>query len=238
MNRPIDLNADLGEGFPHDEALLDRVTSASVACGAHAGDPVTILRTLRAAKARGVVVGAHPGYFDRQGFGRRDEDHSAEEVARLIHRQIDAVRGINDDAGVPWRFLKPHGALYNQAQRLDSHAMGVVHAARDLELPVLGQPGGAVERWAERLGVRFVAEGFADRRYEDDGRLLPRSHPDAILTDPDAIEAQVLRLHQHGLATLCIHGDQPGAEALAEMLRAIMARRGITIQPFLRTTTA
>lgn len=233
MGRAIDLNADLGEGFPWDDELLARVTSASVCCGAHAGDPETILRTLERARQCGVVVGAHPGYPDREGFGRRDREMMAGEVARLIGAQIDDMADLEEAAGIRLRFLKPHGALYNQAQRDDRQALGVVLEAQRLGLPVLGQPGGLVERWAALSGVRFVAEGFADRRYTPEGRLVPRSEPGAVLHDPGEIGRQVLALVDRGIETICLHGDNPDSAALADLVRSTLERAGVEIRSFL-----
>jgi UPF0271 protein len=230
--RAIDLNADLGEGYPNDAALLARVTSASVACGAHAGDPKTILGTLRDAKPHGVIVGAHPGYADRAGFGRRDQSLPAAEVERLIVEQVMYLDNLATEAGLPIRFVKPHGALYNQAQRQDDVAEGVVAALSRLMLPLLGQPATVLEARARDKGVRYITEGFPDRRYRADGRLVPRSEPDAILHDPAEIEAQVVRLVDQGVMTLCIHGDDPRAVANAETVRAILRRHEIALHSF------
>jgi len=226
--RTIDLNADLGEGASHDAELLDRVTSASICCGAHAGDRATILDTLRLAKARGVCVGAHPGYADREAFGRRERSATAAEVRRLILDQVRDLERLAAEVGLILRFLKPHGALYNQAQRQEEIARGVLDAAASLQLPVLGQPGSLLHREAIRRGVRYVTEGFADRRYRADGRLVPRDEPNALLHDPVEVEAQVVRLVAEGVDTLCLHGDDPRAVDHADVLRAILHRHGIT----------
>jgi UPF0271 protein len=232
--RSIDLNADLGEGCPNDRALLRRVTSASVCCGAHAGDPGSIRETLRAASELGVVVGAHPGYPDREGFGRRERTVEADEVEQVILDQVATLRLLADECGVPVRFLKPHGALYNQAQRQDEVARGVAAAASSLELPLLGQPGTILEALARERGIRFVAEGFPDRRYRDDGSLVPRSEPGAVISDLGEIEAQVVRLVAEGrVATLCIHGDEPGAVANADRVRLMLDRNRIEARSFL-----
>jgi UPF0271 protein len=223
----IDVNADLGEGLPNDAALLDLVTSTSVCCGAHAGDAVAIRGTLSAAKARGVAVGAHPGYADREHFGREELTVSAGDVERLIVGQVEALERHALGLGVPVLFVKPHGALYNQAQREPEVARGVIAAVRRLGLPVLGMPGSVLERLAAESGVRFVAEGFPDRRYDADGRLVPRSRPDALLEGPEEVGAQAVRLVGRGLATLCIHGDSPGAVANAEAVREALERNGI-----------
>jgi 5-oxoprolinase (ATP-hydrolysing) subunit A len=231
--RTIDLNADLGEGCPNDRALLGLVTSASVSCGAHAGDADLIRRTLDAARDRLVAVGAHPGYPDRAHFGRREQTMSTDAVTALIVEQVAFLVELAADAGVPIRFLKPHGALYNQAQHQDAIARGVVDAAAELNLPLLGQPGTALERLASERGVRHIAEGFPDRRYRDDGSLVPRSEPDAILHDPAEMQAQVLNLASGGrLATLCIHGDDLRAVDSARLVRRILEGQGIGLRSF------
>jgi UPF0271 protein len=230
--RSIDLNADLGEGCPDDAALLDRVTSASVSCGAHAGDAETIRETLRAARQRPVVVGAHPGYPDPGTFGRRELWLTAAEVERLIVEQVAALARLAAEAGVPLRYVKPHGALYNQAQREEEAAAGVVAALLRLGLPLLGQPGTRLETQARDHGVHYISEGFPDRRYRTDGRLVPRTEPDALLHDPREIEAQVVRLVESGAMTLCIHGDDPRAVANADTVRSVLERRGIALRSF------
>jgi UPF0271 protein len=230
----IDLNADLGEGFPNDRALLDRVTSASVCCGAHAGDAATISETLRLAAQAGVVVGAHPGFADRQGFGRRVQSATTGEVERLILDQVAELKHLADLAGVLVWFVKPHGALYNQAQNHDEIARGVVAAVCQLGLPLLGQPGTRLEALAREQGVPYLAEGFPDRRYRPDGSLVPRSEPEALIHDRGELEAQVVRLVSEGrVATLCIHGDEPEAVANADRIREVLARHGIEIRSFM-----
>jgi UPF0271 protein len=229
---PIDVNADLGEGFPHDEALLDLVASAAVSCGAHAGDRDSIRRTLRAARVRNVVVGAHPGYPDREGFGRRDRDMAAADVESLIRDQYADLRRIADEEGVTIRFLKPHGALYNQAQRRDATARGMVAAALALGLPLLGQPGTPLESAARAAGIVFIPEGFPDRRYRPDGSLAPRTDPDAVLP-PEGLPANVRTLlAPRRVRTLCLHGDHPEALANARRLRAILDGLAIPVRPF------
>ena len=230
--RLIDLNADLGEGCPWDLALLGKITSASVSCGFHAGDRETILATLRGARASRVVVGAHPGYPDREGFGRRERAISATDAEALIREQVEALRDLAGLEGVAIRFLKPHGALYNQAGHDPEIASGVVAAARVLGLPILGQPGGQVERSAREIGVRFLTEGFADRGYSPDGRLLPRDQPGAILHDPEAIARQVMALVDREIATLCLHGDNPNSAALADLVRSTLERNDVRVRGF------
>jgi len=233
----IDLNADLGEGLPNDTALLGLVTSASICCGAHAGSALVIRQTLSAARDRRVVVGAHPGYPDRDGFGRRDQELSSEQVEALITDQVSALGGLAREAGVSIRYLKPHGALYNQAQRQEPIARGVVGAAAALDLPLLGQPGALVETLCFERGVRYVTEGFPDRRYRDDGSLWPRSEPGAILVEPEELAKQVVRLVARGrVATLCIHGDDPRAVANAELVRTVLTNHGMAVRSFMETT--
>ncbi len=230
---PVDLNADLGEGFPHDAALLALVTSAAVSCGAHAGDADSIRRTLRAARARGVVVGAHPGYPDREGFGRRDRDLTAAQAERLIRDQCADLRRLADHEGVTIRFLKPHGALYNQAQRVEETARGVIAAALALGLPLLGRPGTLLETLARSSGVAFVPEDFPDRRHRPDGGLVPRSEPAAVLS-ADELPANVRALlAPRRVRTLCLHGDHPDALANARRLRAILDELAVPVGPFL-----
>jgi UPF0271 protein len=227
--RTIDINADLGEGFPNDHRLLELVTSASISCGAHAGDAATIFDTISMAKELNVAVGAHPGFADREGFGRREQTVSADDVALLVLSQVDVLRKVvaAPPHNVPLLFVKPHGALYNQAQRQSEVALGIIMAMEQLCLPVLGQPRSVLERLAAEAGVRFVAEGFPDRRYEPDGRLVPRTRPDAILHDPAEIEAQVARFVGEGIETVCIHGDDPRAVANAEQVLGALERRGV-----------
>jgi 5-oxoprolinase (ATP-hydrolysing) subunit A len=231
--REIDLNADLGEGCPNDRAVLERVTSASICCGTHAGSPDTIRRTLRDARVCGVVLGAHPGYPDREGFGRREQVMASQAVRQLIKDQVAFLQVLAAEAGVAIEFLKPHGALYNQAQRQDKIARGVVAAAGDLGLPLLGQPDTLLQRLAVEHGISYIAEGFPDRRYRDDGSLVPRSEPGAVLHDPAEIEAHLLQLVAWGrVATLCIHGDDPRAVANAELVRTVLEQHGIGIRSF------
>jgi UPF0271 protein len=233
-DRSIDLNADLGEGFPNDLALLDRVSSASVCCGAHAGDPDAIRHTLRAAAGRGVVVGAHPGYRDREGFGRREQAATTEDVELLVLDQVADLDRLGRDLGVSIRFVKPHGALYNQAQNDEAIANGLIKAVAQWGLPLLGRPGTLLETLARSAGLRYVPEAFPDRRYRPDGSLAPRGEPGAVLTDPAAVAANVEGLLADArAATLCIHGDEPNAPAVADRLRAILRERGIAVRSFL-----
>jgi UPF0271 protein len=228
----VDLNADLGEGCPWDDVLLDLVSSTSVACGAHAGDAQTARATIELASRRGVVVGAHPGFADRAAFGRREQPVSASQVEELIAMQVDWLKTLAAACGVALRFIKPHGALYNQAQRDPEVALGIIRGAHRFGLPILGQPGSVLASVASRSGVRFVSEGFPDRRYREDGRLVDRSEPGAIIDDPAELEAQALSLAARGIETLCIHGDDPRAVRNAESVRSRLTRGGLLIGSF------
>lgn len=232
MPRSIDLNADLGEGCPWDYALLGRVTSASVCCGAHAGDPETSFRTLLWASERGVVVGAHPGYPDRENFGRVEQTMPGKALSLMVEFQVDALERIAARAGVAIRFVKPHGALYNQAQRDYDVATYMLYPVFQRSLPILGQPGSLVQRMARELEVPFIAEGFADRRYQPDGRLVPRTEPNAMLQDPIEIVAQVLELVDRGIQTICIHGDDPRSVDLADLVLDTLKGAGIEPRSF------
>jgi 5-oxoprolinase (ATP-hydrolysing) subunit A len=229
----IDLNADLGEGFPNDRLLLGLVTSASICCGAHAGGPDVSRRALRDAGVRRVAVGAHPGYDDREGFGRRDRKLTTSQVRDLVTAQVGSLMAIAAELGMKLEYVKPHGALYNQAQVSAEVAEGVVRAVKVFSLPLLGQPASLLASVAGAHRLRYVAEGFPDRRYRQDGSLVPRSAPDAVLHTPGEVEAQVVRLVNQGVVqTLCIHGDDPRAVANARLVREVLDRRGIAVRGF------
>lgn len=231
--RSIDLNADLGEGCGWDAALLERVTSASISCNAHAGNPDAIGRTIDLARANGVTIGAHPGFADRESFGRREMEIGSAEVSELVRDQVQWLSSFAAAYSVQIRYVKPHGALYNQAQRDPLIAEGVVIALAPLGLAVLGLPGSEVERRANQAGLRFVAEGFADRRYDLRGRLVPRSEPGSILADEESIKAQIDWLLDAGIETLCIHGDDPRAIGVADWIIAHLDRIGVSRRSFL-----
>jgi 5-oxoprolinase (ATP-hydrolysing) subunit A len=247
-----DLNSDLGEGFGawslgDDEALLDLVTSANVACGFHAGDPSTMRRVVAAAAARGVAVGAQVSYPDLVGFGRRRMDVAPDELTADVLYQVGALDGVCRAAGARVRYVKPHGALYNRVADDDEQAAAVVAAVASYGrgLPLLGLPGSAVERAAADAGVPFVAEAFADRAVTADGRLVPRGQPGAVLTDVDAVARRAVRLVvdgrvtaaggaevEAGAASVCVHGDTPGAVAMARAVRAALEAAGVELRPF------
>jgi UPF0271 protein len=248
----IDLNADLGEGFGawrlgDDDALLDVVTSANVACGFHAGDPSTMGRVCRQAVDRGVAIGAQVGYRDLAGFGRRRIDYDRAELRDDILYQIGALEAFARAAGDRVRYVKPHGALYNTAAVDENQAAAVVDAvvAYDPALPVLCQPGSVLAARAGEAGVTVVGEGFADRGYLPDGRLVPRSRPDALVHDPDEVVARVVRMAADGtiaavdgsevasrVRSICLHGDTPGAVGLARSVRDGLRAAGLEVRPF------
>jgi 5-oxoprolinase (ATP-hydrolysing) subunit A len=219
----IDFNCDMGE-LPDralEEALMDYITSANIACGGHAGDAGTMRRTVETAHRRGVAVGAHPGYPDRASFGRVELDLSAEEIARTVHQQIAALAAIAGDL----KHVKPHGALYNVAARNPEVARAIGEGvARYSRAPVLVGLAGSVmlDVWRE-MGFRVAAEGFADRRYEPDGSLRARKFADALLTDPAAAAAQAVRLASAGrVETICVHSDTPGSIQIAAAVAVVL----------------
>jgi UPF0271 protein len=248
----IDLNADLGEGFGvwrlgDDDALLEVVSSANVACGFHAGDPSIMRRVCARAVERGVAIGAQVSYRDLPGFGRRFIDVDPAELADDVLYQLAALDGIARAEGGRVRYVKPHGALYNAAVHHEGQARAVVDAvvAHDRGLPVLGLPGSALLRAAAASGLRGVEEGFADRGYTPEGTLVPRRSPGALLSDPDVVAERALRMATDGLVTaadgtavevtvasVCVHGDTPGAVELARRVRAALEDAGLRIAPF------
>ena len=247
-SRFVDLNADLGESFGawtmgNDAELLTVVTRANVACGFHAGDPLVMRRTVRMAAARGVVVGAHPGFPDLQGFGRRRMELAPDELQAALIYQIGALAAICRVEGVTLTHVKPHGALNNMACANEALARVVIQAVRDYDpaLPVLVPARSALERVARTIGHPVLLEVFADRTYQDDGQLVPRSEPGAVLHDPEAAVVHVLRmLDAGGLVTcsgavlhtpidsICVHGDGPQAlETARRLRRALDARAAV-----------
>ncbi|HYT95501.1 MAG TPA: 5-oxoprolinase subunit PxpA [Gemmataceae bacterium] len=228
----IDLNCDLGEGCAFDEELMPLITSANVACGGHAGDPATAFATLQAAARQGVCAGAHPGFADREHFGRVELARTEQQVFEECVYQVGALAGLARAVGQPLSHLKPHGALYNVACRDDAYARPVIAAAALFELPLLGLPGSRLEALAAGR-CRFIAEGFADRRYQPEGSLVPRSRPDAFVEDPaEAVRQVEWLMRERGVRTLCVHGDNPQAVAFVRALRAALASRGLTIRAF------
>jgi 5-oxoprolinase (ATP-hydrolysing) subunit A len=252
MTGRIDLNSDLGESFGRwvlgdDEAMLGVVTSANVACGFHAGDATTLRRTCALAAAAGVTIGAQVSYRDLAGFGRRFVDMDPGELADDVVYQLGALEGLCRVAGTSVRYVKPHGALYNAVVHHEEQATAVVAAVRDYDarLPVLGLPGSALLRAAEAAGLRAVPEFFVDRGYTPEATLVPRSQPDALLHDPAAVTERVLRMVDEGTVTtvdgsdvrveaesMCVHGDSPGAVAMARSVRDGLAAAGVDVRAF------
>lgn len=248
----MDLNADLGEGFGiwrlgDDEALLAVITSANVACGFHAGDAPTMRRVCAAAARRGVAVGAQVGYRDLAGFGRRHIAYAFAELRDEVIYQLGALAAFCRTAGGTLRFVKPHGALYHAVSADESQAAAVVAAISDYDpaLPLLCAPGSVVARLAAEAGLRVVGEGFADRGYRRDGRLVSRDAAGALVTDSDEVAARAVRMATEGLVTavdgtdvptpvesICLHGDTPGAVALARRVRDALTTAGVPVTPF------
>jgi 5-oxoprolinase (ATP-hydrolysing) subunit A len=227
----IDLNADLGEGVTDDDGLLGVVTSANLACGFHAGDEDIMRHVCAAAADRGVVVGAQVSYRDRENFGRRHMDVEAEVLSTWVAEQIELLRGIADGCGIEVAYVKPHGALYNRVAEDEEQAAAVL--AGSGSLAVLGLPDSAILRLAEADGRTGVPEGFPDRGYTEDGRLVPRDQPGALVEGADAIAANAVEMARAGeVRSLCVHGDSPGAVEAAQAVRDALAEAGYDVQPW------
>ncbi len=228
----IDLNCDLGEGGTSDDELMALITSANIACGFHAGDPATAAATLRVAARYGVRAGAHPSFPDREHFGRRELTRSEQQVFEDCVYQVGALAGLARAQGLSLSHLKAHGALYNLACRDDTYARPIVAVGELFQLPVLGLPGSRLQALASgRCPV--IAEGFADRRYLPDGSLVPRSRADAFVDNPEEAVRQVIDLiHQRGVRTICMHGDNTQALVFVRELREALSRHGIAIRAF------
>ncbi len=239
MAATVDLNSDVGEGFGvwpggPDEELLSIVTSANVACGFHAGDPSIMRATCTLAVARGVAIGAQVSYPDLAGFGRRFIDMAPDDLRDAVLYQIGALDGIARAVGGRVAYVKPHGALYNAIVHHETQASAVADAVGEYDptLPLLGLPGSAVGVAALAAGLRFVPEGFADRAHTAAGRLVPRTEPGALVTSPDAVAAQALRLAAEGVESVCVHSDTPGAPDLARAAAAALRAAGLTVRAF------
>jgi UPF0271 protein len=248
----IDLNSDVGESFGRwtlgdDNAMFASVSSANVACGFHAGDPSVIRRTCREAAAAGVVIGAHVGYRDLAGFGRRFLDISPSELADDVVYQIGALQALAAAEGARVRCVKPHGGLYNAIVSHTAQAQAVVDAVKSVDpgLPIMGLPGSEVLRLAEQAGLRAVSEAFADRAYNPDGTLVSRSLPGAVLEDPQQVAEHVLRMATESAVraidgsvlkiraeSICVHGDSPGAVAMATAVKSALGDAGVSIGSF------
>jgi UPF0271 protein len=228
----IDLNCDLGEGCAHDAELMPLITSANIACGFHAGDPATAYTALTAAARHGVQAGAHPGFPDREHFGRQELTRTEQQILEDCLYQVGALAGLARATGQPLRHLKPHGALYNLACRDDAYARPIVEAAALFQLQLLGLPGSRLQVLSAGR-CPFVAEGFADRRYRPDGSLVPRSQPDAFIEDPaEAVKQVEWLLRERGVRTLCVHGDNPQALAFVRTLRDALSQQGFAIRAY------
>lgn len=253
MSRTIDLNSDLGESFGpwsmgDDATMLSLVTSANIACGGHASDPETMFKTLGEARTRNVVVGAHPGYADREGFGRRVIPMSEAEIERMVAAQIGSLMGVAALVGVAVRYVKPHGALGNLAADNAGVAAAIARAVKAIspDLAVLAISGTELETVSRRAGLKAFSEIFADRAYLPNGQLVPRSRPGAMIHDPAAAVQRLIGVLETGLMpvldgepirlaaqSICVHGDGPAAVAMARAIRADLAAAGISFKPFL-----
>lgn len=228
----IDLNADLGEGAGFDAELLALVTSASICCGRHAGSPAISYEALELSRRYGVAVGCHPGYPDREHFGRRELDLPQDELWAECVAQIGGLIGLAQAADVMVRYVKPHGALYHQACRDKSVARTVFAACVLYDLPIVGLPDSELATEVEE-DLPFIAEGYADRRYRPDGTLVPRTEPDAFVHDPkEAVKQVEWLVREKGVRTICVHGDNPDAVAFATAVRAALAKGGFTLTAF------
>lgn len=252
----IDLNSDLGESFGawsmgDDAAMLDVVSSANVACGFHAGDPAGILSTLRAASERDVVVGAHVGYRDLAGFGRRAMDPGSADLIGDVIYQIGALQGLARAAGTTVRYVKPHGALYNTMAFDVRQAADVITAmqAVDPDLVLVALAGAPVIDQARAAGLTVIGEAFADRAYTPEGKLVPRRQDGAVLQNPDVVADRMVSFVRNGIIraidgtptrveaqSICVHGDRPGAVAMAVRVRQALMDAGCSVRPFIGGT--
>lgn len=243
----VDLNCDLGEGAGHDAELMPLITSANIACGAHAGDDATMRATVALARQHGVAIGAHPGFADRENFGRTEHKISPLDAKMLVYHQIQILQAIAIRLGTYVRHVKLHGALYNMVSRDKALAEAVVDAIWVTEMdPVLFVLSGSELERAARANEDFivVSEVFADRTYQPDGSLTPRNRPDALVTDPQVAVTQVLRMVREGKVratdgtdvsiradTVCLHGDGPDAVAFARQVSAALLAAGVELKP-------
>ena len=250
----IDLNSDLGEAFGawpmgQDAALMPLISSANVACGFHAGDPATMRATVRLARRHGVAVGAHPGLPDLVGFGRREMQIAPQDVEDLVVYQVGALAAIARSEGVALQHVKAHGALYNRACRDEALAEAIARGVRtvDASLVLFGLPGSALLQAGLDAGLPVAAEAFADRAYQPDGTLAPRSQPGSVIHDVDTVVTRAVAMVTESSVvatdgsritfeadTLCVHGDTPGAVALAAAIRRGLEDAGVTVAPLTR----
>ena len=248
----VDLNADLGESFGQwtlgdDEAMLDLVTSANIACGFHAGDPSGLRRVCDAAAKRGVRIGAHVSFPDLAGFGRRHMTIPGHELTDIVLYQLGALDAFAQVAGAEVTYVKPHGALYHAASGDREVADAIVSAvvSYDPSMALLGTPGSVLLAVGQERGLEIIPEGFVDRSYLPNGSLVPRAHPFALVDDPEAVGARAVQMVATGqveavdgatvplaVRSLCVHGDTPGAVHLATEVRRALTAAGIGIHPF------
>ena len=251
MAAAINLNADMGEGFGaysigNDDAILKIIRSASIACGFHAGDPVTMRRLVQRAKEAGVSIGAHPGFNDLWGFGRRRIEMSTDDLESMIAYQIGALNGLAAYVDDKVTHLKPHGALNNIAAENAEYALAIGRAIRavDRDIIYVALSGSEMEKAGRSLGLRVAREGFCDRRYDDQGNLWSRKNADAMITDPAAAAKQTVQMALHGevisrngkavkhpVDTLCLHGDEPTAVAVGQACRKALEAAGVKVVP-------
>lgn len=252
MIKAVDLNSDLGESFGqwtmgNDDAVLEIVSSANIACGFHAGSPDGILKTLKAAKQRNVAIGAHVAYPDLVGFGRRNMDIASDELTADVIYQIGALQGLAKAVDLSVTYVKPHGALYNTIAHDKRQALAVIEAilAVDPQLTLVALAGSPLITFAKEKGLRVIAEAFADRAYHADGTLVSRKKEGAVLHDPELVAQRMLQLVQEGgvesiegifttiqADSICVHGDSPDAVALAKSVKEILINHGVSIKPF------
>ncbi len=252
MKKKVDINCDLGESYGHfkvgqDSKIMPHITSANVACGFHAGDPVTMARTVKLAKKSGVAVGAHPGYPDLMGFGRREMKISAEELKSYIVYQVGALQAFAKASGTALQHVKPHGALYNMAALDKNIAKTIAEAVLNIDskLILIGPPHSMIGKIASRMGLRVALEAFADRAYDPDGTLVSRSQPDSVIEEPklvveragkmiedgtvSAINGETVHLGQ--IHTICVHGDTANAIEMARILKTHLLAAKIDVKP-------
>ena len=244
MSEHVDLNGDVGEGIGQDPELMPQLTSANVACGGHAGDGATMRQTVALARAHGVAVGAHPSFPDREGFGRRALPLPPHEVEVSVSAQIRELAAVAASQQVPLRHVKPHGALYNMAARDARLADAIARAVASVDpsLILVGLAGSALVEAGARAGLQTANEGFADRAYTPAGTLVPRDAPGAVIHDPALFAERAVAMVRDGAVsaidgsrvaltvdTICVHGDTPGAAALAKAVRQALARAGIEV---------
>lgn len=252
MNPRIDINCDLGEGYGafkvgNDEKIMPHITSANIACGFHAGDPVIMAQTINLAKKHNVAIGAHPGYPDLLGFGRREMQLTSEEVKNYAIYQVSALQGFAKVAGVSLQHVKPHGALYNTAAKDEKLSKAIMDAVKALNrnLIIFAPLNSAFAKVAVEGGLRVAYEVFADRAYNPDGSLVSRKHPNAIIQEPQKVMERAIKMVKEGTVlaingevvnlgevhTICVHGDTPTAIELAKALKKGLIKAGINVKP-------